>query len=376
MFAGLASLGFRVLLLARGTLGGQQTSWSQGIIHSGIKYAATPESETLAATLNPMTGIWRSCLSGSGQLDLRRVEVLSDRMYLWTQGEESLELKTYLAWLESQQLATQLPRSDYPEAFTKEAVSGVLLKIPETVIDTPSLLAALIGNSLQYTATLSAETACRFQQTSHGMLVCIGQNISLHARRLVFAAGGGNVALMNRAGYRIPEPQLRPLHQVLLRLPGRHRLYGHYLDDTFRAGPAMTVTTRQSGPYSLIHLGGGLAEAGVGRSRREQARAAEKLVGEALPRLDLTRAEWFTQVINRVEPTLTGGRRPADICLEQHGHCFLFWPIKLTLVPLAVDRLANSLGAPGTDTAGGPPTLQQPGLAIPPDEACRDWMRL
>ena len=364
LFAALDGLGFRVLLLDPAAPGGQ-TPWSQGIIHSGIKYAGIESRAEVSRMLAPMPDTWRSLLAGSGQPDLSQLEVLSQEIYLW--AEQSPQLASHFASLESQKLAERLGPAEYPAAF---AASCSLFRVSEPVINPHSLTRVLTEGRKSDTAALADGCVCRFQPMEDGMLASFDGE-PIHAKRLIFAAGSGNPELLRRAGFEPPEMQLRPLHQVFCRLPGEHKFYGHFLHDIAK-GPALTVTTCRSGDYTLFHLGGELAETGVPRSQAAQIQEAAKLLRQALPGLDLQEAEWSSKIINRAEPAGHAG----GCFLREYGPCFLFWPVKLALIPLAVQPLADSLGTPDPVSLRIQVHNLLPTRAAPPPlEACQNWMR-
>ncbi|HIE55391.1 MAG TPA: FAD-dependent oxidoreductase, partial [Chromatiaceae bacterium] len=78
--------GYSVVLLESRCLGGVQSIASQGIIHGGTKYALAGQLTEAARAIGDMPRRWRDCLDGRGELDLRRVRLLSSHQYLWTCG--------------------------------------------------------------------------------------------------------------------------------------------------------------------------------------------------------------------------------------------------------------------------------------------------
>ncbi|MCZ6835340.1 MAG: FAD-dependent oxidoreductase, partial [Planctomycetota bacterium] len=72
MLESLIRLDYRVVLLESGDLGSGQTIASQGIIHGGLKYTLSGLFTSSAKAIREMPGIWRQCLAGESQPDLRR----------------------------------------------------------------------------------------------------------------------------------------------------------------------------------------------------------------------------------------------------------------------------------------------------------------
>ena len=80
--ARLQRLGYSTLLVERGSLGGEQSVKSQGIIHGGAKYALHGALTGASEAIADMPRRWREALSGSGELDLSGVRLLSEAHYL------------------------------------------------------------------------------------------------------------------------------------------------------------------------------------------------------------------------------------------------------------------------------------------------------
>ena len=74
---------FRTVLVENRALGAGQTIASQGILHGGLKYALGGLLSGSAKAVGEMTELWRQCLDGRAQPDLRDVRVLSRCCYLW-----------------------------------------------------------------------------------------------------------------------------------------------------------------------------------------------------------------------------------------------------------------------------------------------------
>src|SRR2546423_6217066 len=82
--ARLRAEGYSCVLVQAGALGAGQTIRSQGIIHGGVKYALSGAASRASRAIAGMPAVWRACLRGEGEVDLRGARVLSERQYLWT----------------------------------------------------------------------------------------------------------------------------------------------------------------------------------------------------------------------------------------------------------------------------------------------------
>ena len=81
-FQRLTRMGFDVLLLESGRVGGGQTIASQGIIHSGLKYALASRVSAIAEHIRAMPQRWREALAGSGDVDLSGARLAAESLLL------------------------------------------------------------------------------------------------------------------------------------------------------------------------------------------------------------------------------------------------------------------------------------------------------
>ena len=135
----LRQKGYDAWLFEKDSLGGVQTLASQGMIHGGLKYAlggfTTPSSESIAR----MPEVWRSCLAGSGPIDLSGLEVLSDDYYLFSDNALSSKVTAFFASKSLQGRISVLDKADYPGVFQDEKFKGKLYRLEDLVLDTPQL---------------------------------------------------------------------------------------------------------------------------------------------------------------------------------------------------------------------------------------------
>ena len=334
--AGVAGLWLANLLVRRGLsvavcdpnpLGGQQTIASQGIIHSGVKYALGGLSRRSSA-LEEMPDRWRAYLAGRGDIDLRGVPVQAEHMHLYsatTGGRARAFLASGLLADRSRRL-----RADQREG---PFGSGRLMALDDFVIDVPALV-----------RHLATPLATRVVQRR----VQPGDD-HIDASVFLLAAGGGNEALAARAGFGDVAMQRRPLRQLVVRLREPVRLFAHCLTATFGTTPDMTITSHGD----VLYVGGKIAEGGVGRPLGRQADQLRRMLSETCPGVDLNGAEIDAFAIDRAEPAQGLG----DAFAERRGNCILCWPVKLTLVPRLGDLVMGLLDglAPRRDAWQGAP---------------------
>lgn len=364
LHARLRQLGYASLLVENASLGGGQSVKSQGIIHGGAKYALHGALTGASEAIADMPRRWREALSGSGELDLRGVRVLSEAHYLWSPGTLAGNLTSFFASKAVRGRVDQVKGEHLPPALQHPKFKGKVYRLAELVLDVPSLiarLAELAGDSL-----LAAEKIepLREQQALVGLRV---DGREIRAQRIVLSAGGGNAELLKQLGISQPPQQLRPLHMVLAKGPALKPLYAHCLGGGPK--PRVTVTTHPAADGQWVwYLGGDLAEAeGVARDEADQIKAAQKEMADLLPWVDQASTQWATLRVDRAEPAQSGLVRPDNAFLAEQERLLVGWPTKLALAPDFADRVLAALKRdaiqPGRHAAL--PELPRPTVATP-----------
>lgn len=362
--ARLRRAGFSTVLVENTALGGVQSMRSQGIIHGGTKYALHGALTGASEAIADMPALWRDCLAGTGEVDLRGVRVLSDAHYLWSPGGLAGNLTSFFASKAVRSRVAQVKGSDLPPALQDKAFKGKAYRLTELVLDVPSLiarLAELAGDSL-----LAGERieALRDGDKLAGLRV---DGREIRAQRVVLSAGAGNEALLRELGLERPEMQLRPLHMVLVTAPTLKPLYAHCLGGGPK--PRVTVTTHPLSNGDWVwYLGGDIAEAGgVARNEAEQITEAQRELHKLVPWIDLSAARWATLRVDRAEPSQNNLLRPDSAFLAEDGALLVGWPTKLALAPNFADRVLESLEKSGIrpQASAALPALPRPALARP-----------
>ena len=362
--ARLRRSGFSTLLVENTALGGVQSMRSQGIIHGGTKYALHGALTGASEAIADMPALWRDCLAGTGEVDLRGVRVLSDAHYLWSPGGLAGNLTSFFASKAVRSRVAQVKGSDLPPALQDKAFKGKAYRLTELVLDVPSLiarLAELAGDSL-----LAGEhiEALREGGQLAGLRV---DGREIRAQRVVLSAGAGNEVLLRELGLERPEMQRRPLHMVLVTAPTLKPLYAHCLGGGPK--PRVTVTTHPLSNGDWVwYLGGDIAEAGgVARSEAEQITEAQRELHKLVPWIDLSTARWATLRVDRAEPSQNNLLRPDSAFLAEDGALLVGWPTKLALAPNFADRVVESLEKSGVrpQASAALPNLPRPAMASP-----------
>lgn len=341
--AELTRSGRSCVLLESRAIGGVQTIASQGIIHGGMKYSLTGSPTEGARAISAMPDLWRSCLEGTGPIDLSRAQVLSDRQVLWTSGSLASRVAGVAASKVIRTDVNRLLADDRPEAL-RGAPKGVdVYAVEEPVLDPYSLVVAL-GEPLIGRIRLTDGEPAFTADGVRAMLVDadVGEPamVEFISASVVLAAGGGNERLSQLAGVERQAPmQRRPLHMVMARgdLP---ELFGHCVGTS--AGPRVTITTGHTRDVDRVWwIGGEVAETGVGRDEREQIEATRREIGACMPWVDLSGARWATVRVDRAEGATANGRRPDNAVIKKEGRTIVAWPTKLALAPVMAEQIVG-----------------------------------
>ena len=340
--------GYRTILFEQNGLGCGQTLASQGIIHGGLKYALNGALNSASNIIATMPNRWRECLAGNDSVDLRGCHLLSNEYYMWSQSGVRSRLKTFLGSKSLRGRVERVAKESYPDFFGQATVSGALYKLPDFVIETESLIRTLSLGQEQNIYKLSSNAAS-FQRDQNGNINAVivetdkGQ-LTIDCQRLVFAAGKGNIELIEEANLKTVKTQLRPLNMLFVKGSKLPSIYVHCISDSFSLTPKLTVTShRDATGQTVWYLGGEIAESGVGRSREEQLLAARQLISNLFPWLDLSETKWECFAIDRAEPAVNSRYRPDDAFLIEEDGVIVAWPTKLTLAPSLGDMALQQL---------------------------------
>ncbi|WP_219062397.1 FAD-binding oxidoreductase [Pseudomonas sp. UMAB-08] len=367
--ARLRRQGFSTVLVESASLGGGQSTKSQGIIHGGAKYALHGALSGASEAIADMPRRWRDALAGKGELDLSGVRLLSEAHYLWSPGTLAGNLTSFFASKAVRGRVDHVTGDDLPPALQNPGFKGKVYRLAELVIDVPSLverLAELSGDSLL------AGTKIEPLLEGEDLIGLRVDGREILAQRVVLSAGAGNAELLKSMGLSHPPMQRRPLHMVLVKGPTLKPLYAHCLGGGPK--PRVTVTTHPAADGQWVwYLGGDLAEAeGVARDPEAQIAAAKKELGNLLPWVDLSKAQWATLRIDRAEPAQSGLVRPDNAYLSVQQRLMVGWPTKLALAPDFADRVLAALARDGVH-----PTPQSPVVGLPkPPMAQPVWDQL
>ncbi len=360
----LRDAGYDTVLLESDRIGGGQTSASQGIIHGGLKYALSGKLSGAALAIAEMPARWRRCLAGEGEIDLSRVELLSDRYYMWSNSSLRSKLKTFLGSKSLRGRVEAVARPDYPDVFARATVPGTLYELPDFVLDSQSLIRQL-ELAQQDSIFEVAAAHIQFEEAVAGNLrLTLGtgarESITLDAQRFIFTAGEGNRELIEKSGLLGVQTQLRPLSMVTVKKHDLPPAFVHCIGTDFSLTPELTVTSHVAPDGDRVwYLGGELAESGVGKSETEQVATASDLCAKLFPWVRFEGGQWHCFTINRAEARVEGRHRPDDAFLLAEKNALVAWPTKLTLAPSLADKILDRIRADSI---------------VPANQNCNTWL--
>ncbi|MDP7006341.1 MAG: FAD-dependent oxidoreductase [Phycisphaerales bacterium] len=367
------SSGHRTILLENNSMGMGQTIDSQGIIHGGLKYAITGNSGSSAIAIREMPLLWRRCLAGETKPDLTNVAMRSEFCHVW----RTESIKSKIGWLAAKmalRIKPQLLDEDELPAFFRGA-SGSVARLNEQVIEPRSLIEVLShnhnGNILQ-----TSNGGVEVIEHNKSWLIRLlnpetGEPVDLIPRKIILTAGGGNKELRTLFHLSGDKTQNRPLHMVMVRgnLPV---INGHCIDGA-RTRVTITTTTDYAG-RQVWQVGGQLAEDGNGMSQDKLITHAVHELKIALPKIDLSSAEFTTYKTTRCESN-SSGSRPTDITIIEEEDIITCWPTKLAFAPRLADGILRYLEKPAYNQLD-PKIFSNwptPNVALPPWETDQPW---
>lgn len=328
--------GYSVLVFDKNAIGGTQTLASQGMIHGGQKYTLTGEASQHAAAIAAMPARWQACFDGCGDVDLTGVAFASDHQVMWPAGG----LVSSAAVLAAAQMVNagtrKLDRAEFPEVLAaRPKFKGPVYRLPEVVMDAPSLVAALAKNLSNRILRGSVSGLLPDGQVAFSY---DGREVAVQAQVVIATAGLGNEDVLKFLKVGKALTQRRPLRQIMVRSLDEP-LYGHGIVASPK--PRLTVTAARdsaSGGY-VWYLGGAVAENAATLDDRAAIELAARELADVFPQIDWSTKEFATWYGERAEPANPDGQLPPGPHVQQRGRVVIAWPTKLTFTPLLADQV-------------------------------------
>ncbi len=378
----LVRAGYTAALFEADTLGGGQTIHSQGIIHSGAKYALGGKKTRNQQLLERMPGHWLGARDGHNPPDLSSARLASTEQYLaFPRSLLSLVIPIAARAVLAKSFSP-VDRGRWPDAIRETGFRGTLVRLAEPVFDVPSVVAALGGQHAAHIRQGAIDTGkCTYDPAAQRHLITL-DGIQVAARWLVATSGGGNpdLARLTEAGEEpdtdanVAPAQERPLHMVLLKgnLPA---LFMH--TDVSSGRPALTISSHATATGDPVwYLGGEIAEAGVGKTPADLLAEVRRQLTKYFPALPLDGVMGATVRISRHESATPDQRIPDGPVIRKGGrpNTLVAWPTKLAYAPMLADAVLDHLDGPSGSAAPPLPGAPPPVADAPWDMA--DWRPL
>lgn len=350
--------GSRGLLIERDGIGAGQSGWSQGILHSGLKYMLDGRASASAESVGDVVERWRGCFEGRAEPSLPAGCVLSERHVLWSAGGLAGRAGLVGAKLAMRSGPRAVEGEERPRLLRD--ARGAVFAVAEQVIDVRAVLSALHERNREACVRGDVQGIEYARDGVRVRVVSEGGEAEVWTRRVVLAAGGGNEGLRAKAGLEGDAQQIRPLRMVLMRGEGLPMFFGHCV-----AGrrTRMTVTSVRDVQGRVVwQVGGDVAERGAGMSETETIEFAQKDLSACLPALDQRGVEWATYEAPRAEGA-NGGKRPERERVIEEGAVITAWPTKLVLAPRVARRISEFIAPAESGDQTEWPRLQQAELA-------------
>ncbi len=331
--------GYSVVVVSDGPPGEGQTIASQGIVHSGLKYALGGALSSASERIADMPDYWRRCVEGKADVDLRNVRMAQDRFFMMTDGSVTSRLTAFFGGQLTAGRSRRLQAAEYPDALHNASFRGTVFEMSDFALDTESLVLALCKD---LTVVQGRATPCCDGERIDRLELDTGARVA--AQHYVLAAGSGNETLIAASG--LPwKTQRRPLCQVSVHGTHLPPLYAHAVSLRHGSKPRVTITSHEDPNGQVVwYLGGSVAETGVERRDAEQSDFARAELLELFPWIEALReADFRCHRIDRAEPAANLQRPDEPVCLTR-GNVSACWPIKLTMAPMLANQVSAAVG--------------------------------
>ncbi|MGB0720159.1 MAG: FAD-dependent oxidoreductase [Bdellovibrionales bacterium] len=348
VFHRLKSMGYDALLLESGTIGGGQSIASQGIIHSGLKYAIAGQVNDLARSISAMPDLWRAALRGIGPIDLSAARIAAESQYMLIPSGFMGGLVKVVSKKALGGNVHEIPKADWPADIKNSGFQGSVIFMGEPVLDVPSVLRALAepySDSIKKSPTLTLPLKGGGNEAGEYIRLAAvgGGEILIKPKYKIFTAAGSNHPLADAAGHgKGLKTQKRPLLMGMMK-NAPFEIYAHMVGASEK--PIATITSHRCADGSLVwYLGGSVAERDKDANPQAVFAAARKAFAKYMPDVDLSHAQWAVLPIDRVEgKSDTQGWLPDTPTIHAAGNALYCWPTKLTFAPMLADMVVEKL---------------------------------
>jgi len=333
----LKSRGYNSLLLETESIGGVQSMGSQGILHSGLKYAFAGKVNKLAQSISAMPDRWRASLKGQGDVNLSATQFEAETQLLMIPSGFMGGLIKLVTQKTLGGSVRSIKESEWPAHIHDTGFKGQVIYMDEPVLNVPSLVRALAE---PYKDSIRKITWDDVQ--FNGDTITIGDHV-IEADHILFTAAESNHETATRLGHdKGLKTQKRPLLMGMMR-PAPFPLHAHLVGSSDK--PVATITTHTDKNGDLVwYLGAQVAERPKEDDPQKVKDTAINAFKKYMPNMDLSNMRWATWPVDRVEgESNTEGWMPDTPVIHSHGNYHYCWPTKLTFAPLLGDKILEKL---------------------------------
>lgn len=362
-FNRLKGMGYDVLLLERDSIGCGQTLASQGIIHSGLKYAFAGKVNELAQSISAMPDLWRGALDGQGDVDLSAARGAVSSQYLlipkgFMGGLIGLVSKKALGGS-----VKELAHEEWPESVVNSGFNGSVIYMDEPVLEIAAIIRALAEPYKDCIRKIDNRDSYEYL-AAHG----------IKAKQMVFTAARSNEAIAKHHGHdKGLKTQARPLLMGMMK-NAPYPLYAHLVGASEK--PVATITTHETADGDLVwYMGGAVAERAKDDNPSAVYAACKKAIAKYLPNVDLSNVGWATLPIDRIEGSSgMKGWMPDTPTIHASSDALYCWPTKLTFAPMLSDMILDHLDITPSNVQSDFSGLPSVDYALAPWDKT-DWSR-
>ncbi|MFA5935760.1 MAG: FAD-dependent oxidoreductase [Patescibacteria group bacterium] len=339
--------GYSALLVESKALGSGQTIAAQGILHGGVKHLLVGRSASFVDALQSMPSVWRDCLDGVREPDLRDVRLRSGHCVCWRTSSLLSFLGLMGARFVMQSGVRVIAESERPLPLRE--CTGDVYRVNEQVIDPSSLLSVFAKRNQTY---LLKSKGLRFYYEIPANIACVdvfspdGESwCEVTATTIVLTAGEGNAALRTSCG--LSSQLMRRLPLPILVMSGDLPDLNGFCLEGHRAKVIIT-THRISKRFAVWQI--------ASEQLVENGETFESLVTrelrEAMPGFSWGDVTVDSYEVNRAEGITGSSMRSNDAHVVKEGNVITAWPTKLVLAPRLSERVMELLPSPSfTDDA-------------------------
>jgi len=352
-FNRLKRAGYNALLLESNRIGCGQTIASQGILHSGLKYAIAGKVNKLAKSISEMPRRWREALQGRGPVDISSARISASSQYMLIPGGVVGRIVKVVTKKTLGENVGVLDKKEWPPEIERLGFAGSVVYMNELVLDVPSLLRALAEPYRESVRKIDWPHGLKIRPDDNGSIAGLKVGAeTIEARCYLFTGAGWNHQIAGRLGHdRGMHVRYRPLLQGMIK-DAPCELYAHCVGLSEK--PIVTVTTHSMPDGTRVwYLGAEVAERSKDADPNGVYEAAVKAFRKYMPAVDLSEVFWAVWPVDRVEgKSNTAGWMPDLPVLHTAGNAVYCWPTKMTFAPLVGDEIISLLTARGIAPSG------------------------